>query len=199
MAVALTSLLLRCDGLILFRKPSLSLLNKQICSTRITFAFASPKPKPKVAANLQSVIAMFVIVLRHVRAGTILSQLIAMLLIKLANQDGYAPSAVEILRIIDETLDGLLPDLMAGSRNTYVPTMPALARCTTESRFAWKKKEKSPNTQKRNSQIATMNGDNPFMVARVCVRINTLHRIRSELDVREKRIITHLGNLAFYQ
>ncbi|CAK7353190.1 unnamed protein product [Dovyalis caffra] len=139
-----------------------------------------------------------------------------------ANQDGYAPSAVEVLRIIDETLDAyfqlpipmhpaLLPDLMAGldrclqyyatkaksgcgSRNTYVPTMPALTRCTTESKFAWKKKEKSPNTPKRNSQVATMNGDNPFGVPQVCVRINTLHRIRSELDVLEKRIITHLRN-----
>ncbi|KAI5586365.1 hypothetical protein BDE02_06G208100 [Populus trichocarpa] len=139
-----------------------------------------------------------------------------------ANQEGYAPSAVEVLRIIDETLDAyfqlpipmhpvLLPDLMTGldrclqyyatkaksgcgSRNTYVPTMPALTRCTMESKFAWKKKEKSANTQKRNSQVATMNGDNSFGVPQLCVRINTLHRIRSELDVLEKRIITHLRN-----
>uniref|UniRef100_A0A6M2ELW9 MHD1 domain-containing protein n=1 Tax=Populus davidiana TaxID=266767 RepID=A0A6M2ELW9_9ROSI len=139
-----------------------------------------------------------------------------------ANQEGYAPSAVEVLRIIDETLDAyfqlpipmhpvLLPDLMTGldrclqyyatkaksgcgSRNTYVPTMPALTRCTMESKFAWKKKEKSANSQKRNSQVATMNGDNSFGVPQLCVRINTLHRIRSELDVLEKRIITHLRN-----
>ncbi|KAF2283004.1 hypothetical protein GH714_043649 [Hevea brasiliensis] len=96
-----------------------------------------------------------------------------------ANQEGFAPSAVEVLRIIDETLDAyfqlpipmhpaLLPDLMSGldrclqyyaskaksgcgSRNTYVPTMPALTRCTTGSKF-------------------------------------------QELDVLEKRIITHLRN-----
>ncbi|KAJ6745623.1 PROTEIN UNC-13-like protein [Salix koriyanagi] len=139
-----------------------------------------------------------------------------------ANQEGYAPSAVEVLRIVDETLDAyfqlpilmhpaLLPDLMTGldkclqyyatkaksgcgSRNTYVPTMPALTRCTMESKFAWKKKEKSANTQKRNSQVATMNGDSSFGVPQFCVRINTLHRIRSELDVLEKRIITHLRN-----
>jgi len=72
--------------------------------------------------------------------------------------------------------------------------MPALTRCTMESKFAWKKKEKSANTQKRNSQVATMNGDNSFGVPQLCVRINTLHRIRSELDVLEKRIITHLRN-----
>ncbi|KAL9338940.1 hypothetical protein Peur_067955 [Populus x canadensis] len=139
-----------------------------------------------------------------------------------ANQEGYAPSAVEVLRIIDETLDAyfqlpipmhpaLLPDLMAGldrclqyyatkaksgcgSRNTYVPNMPALTRCTAGSKFAWKKKDKLPNTRKRNSQVVTMNGDNSFGVPQLCVRINTLHRIRSELDVLEKRIITHLRN-----
>ncbi|MBA0622419.1 hypothetical protein Godav_007964, partial [Gossypium davidsonii] len=110
-----------------------------------------------------------------------------------ANQEGYAPSAVEILRIIDETLDAffqlpipthpaLLPDLMAGldkclqyyvmkaksgcgTRNTYIPTMPALTRCEIGSKFQG-----------------------------LCVRINTFHRIRSEMDVLEKRIITHLRN-----
>ncbi|XVF48551.1 hypothetical protein PTKIN_Ptkin03bG0199500 [Pterospermum kingtungense] len=141
-----------------------------------------------------------------------------------ANQEGYAPSAVELLRIIDETLDAffqlpipahpaLLPDLMSGldkchqyyvikaksgcgSRNTFIPTMPALTRCETASKFqgVWKKKEKSQNSQKRNSQVATMNGDNSFGIPQLCVRINTLHRIRSEVDVLEKRIITHLRN-----
>ncbi|XWS70317.1 hypothetical protein CRYUN_Cryun03dG0037600 [Craigia yunnanensis] len=141
-----------------------------------------------------------------------------------ANQEGYVPSAVEILRIIDETLDAffqlpiqthpaLLPDLMAGldkclqyyvvkaksgcgSCNTYIPTMPALTRCETGSKFqgVWRKKEKSQNSQKRNSQVARMNGDNSFGIPQLCVRINTLHRIRSEMDVLEKRIITHLRN-----
>ncbi|XWS72533.1 hypothetical protein CRYUN_Cryun02cG0048100 [Craigia yunnanensis] len=140
------------------------------------------------------------------------------------NQEGYAPSAVEILRIIDETLEAffqlpipthpaLLPDLMAGldkclqyyvikaksgcgSRNTYIPTMPALTRCETGSKFqgVWRKKEKSQNSQKKNSQVATMNGDKSFGIPQLCVRINTLHRIRSEMDVLEKRIITHLRN-----
>ncbi|XP_057478362.1 LOW QUALITY PROTEIN: protein unc-13 homolog [Actinidia eriantha] len=140
------------------------------------------------------------------------------------NQEGYAPSAVEVLRIIDETLDAyfqlpilmhpaLLPDLMAGldrclqyyitkaksgcgSRNTFVPTMPALTRCTIGTKFqgVWKKKEKTLNTQRRNSQVATMNGDNSFGIPQLCVRINTLHQIRTELEVVEKRIITHLRN-----
>lgn len=141
-----------------------------------------------------------------------------------ANQEGFAPSAVEVLRIIDETLDAffqlpipthpaLLPDLMAGldrclqyyitkaksgcgSRNTYIPTMPALTRCTTGTKLqgVWKKKDKSLTTQRRNSQVATMNGDNSFGVPQLCVRINTLQRIRTEMDVLEKRIITLLRN-----
>nr|KJB82891.1 hypothetical protein B456_013G219200 [Gossypium raimondii] len=126
-----------------------------------------------------------------------------------ASQEGHAPSAVKILRIIDETLDAffqlpipthptLLPDLIVGldkclqyyviktkpgcSRNTYIPTMPALTRCEIGSKFqgVWKKKEKSQNPQNRNSQL--------------CVHINTLHCIQSEMDVLEKRIITHLRN-----
>ncbi|OIT36451.1 PREDICTED: uncharacterized protein LOC109242034 [Nicotiana attenuata] len=137
-----------------------------------------------------------------------------------ANEGGFAPSAVEVLRIIDETLDAffhlpipmhpaLLPDLMSGldrclqyyvskaksgcgSRNTYVPTMPALTRCTTATKL-WKKKDKTLNT-KRNSQVATMNGDNSSGVLQLCVRINTFHRIRTELEVLEKRIIILLRN-----
>lgn len=137
-----------------------------------------------------------------------------------ANEGGFAPSGVEVLRIIDETLDAffqlpipmhpaLLPDLMGGldrclqyyvskaksgcgSRNTYVPSMPALTRCTIATKL-WKKKDKTLNT-KRNSQVATMNGDNSFGVLQLCARINTFHRIRTELEVLEKRIITLLRN-----
>ncbi|KAL2453691.1 Protein of unknown function (DUF810) [Abeliophyllum distichum] len=139
-----------------------------------------------------------------------------------ANQEGCAPSAIEVLRLVDETLDAyfqlpiplhpaLLPDLMTGldkclqfyvtkaksgcgSRNTYIPTMPALTRCTVGTKFQWKKKEKAVNSQRRNPQVATMNGDSSFGVPQVCVRINALQKIRIELEVIEKRIITLLRN-----
>nr|DAD44644.1 TPA_asm: hypothetical protein HUJ06_002873 [Nelumbo nucifera] len=139
-----------------------------------------------------------------------------------ANKERFAPSSIEILRIIDEILDAffqlpipmhpaLLPDLMAGldrclqhyvsktksgwTRNTFIPTMPALTRCTTGSKFqgVWKKKEKSQGTQKRKSQVGTMNGDS-FGVPQLCVRMNTLQHIRTELEVLEKRIVTYLRN-----
>lgn len=138
-----------------------------------------------------------------------------------ANEEGFAASAVEVLRIIDENLDAffllpipmhpaLLPDLVTGldrclqyyvtkaksgcgSRNTYVPTMPPLTRCTTETKF-FKKKEKPVNPHRRNSQVATMNGDASFGVPQLCTRINTFQRIRIELEVLEKRMITLLRN-----
>ncbi|KAM7259828.1 hypothetical protein ACFE04_015569 [Oxalis oulophora] len=139
------------------------------------------------------------------------------------NEDECASSAIELLHVIDETLDAyfqlpipmhplLLPDLMTGLdkclqyyatktksgcglRNTYVPAMPALTRCDTQSKF-FKKKEKPVNSQqKRNSQVATTNGNNTsFGVPQLCVRINTLHKIKSECESLEKRIITHLRN-----
>ena len=86
--------------------------------------------------------------------------------------------------------------LYSGSRSTFVPTMPGLTRCTIGSKFQGfgKKKEKSPNPPKRNAQVATVNGDNSSGLQQLCVRINTLQWIRSELEVVEKRIITHLRN-----
>jgi hypothetical protein len=143
-----------------------------------------------------------------------------------ANEEGFATSAIDVFRSMDEILEAffglpipmhpaMLPDLMAGldrclqyyiikaksgcgSRNTYVPTMPALTRCTTNTKFqgVWKKKEKSQlTTQRKNSQVSTANGEtNSFGVPQLCVRINTLQRIRAEIEQLEKRIVTHLRN-----
>ncbi|KAL4560306.1 hypothetical protein LXL04_032456 [Taraxacum kok-saghyz] len=143
-----------------------------------------------------------------------------------ANQEGYAPSAVEVLRILDETLDAffnlpipmhpaLLPDLIlgldrclqyyttkvksgCGSRNTFIPAMPALTRCTTETKFhgVFKKKEKPTTTlHRRNSQVSTTTTTpDTFAVPQLCVRINTLQKLRTELETIEKRIITLLRN-----
>lgn len=62
------------------------------------------------------------------------------------------------------------------------------------TKFQWKKKEKTVTSQKRNPQVATVNGDTSFGVSQICVRINSLHKLRSELEVLEKRIITLLRN-----
>uniref|UniRef100_A0A5B7ADV5 MHD1 domain-containing protein n=1 Tax=Davidia involucrata TaxID=16924 RepID=A0A5B7ADV5_DAVIN len=141
-----------------------------------------------------------------------------------ANKEQFAPSAVEVLRIMDETLEAffllpipmlpvLLSDLMSGldrciqhyilkaksgcgSRSTFVPTMPALTRCTTGSKFrgVFKKKDRSHIAHRRKPQVGTINGDNSSGIPQLCVRINTLQHIRTELGVLEKRTITHLRN-----
>ncbi|XP_043697608.1 protein unc-13 homolog, partial [Telopea speciosissima] len=139
------------------------------------------------------------------------------------NKERIAPSAVDVLRTTNENLDGffqlpipghsdLLPDLMTGldrglqhyitkaktgcgTRNTFVPSMPALTRCTIGSKKS-KKKDKSQGTQRKKSQVGTMNGDSSFGIPQLCVRINTLLHIWAELDVLENRIVTHLRNCA---
>ncbi|KAL8480667.1 hypothetical protein ACS0TY_027275 [Phlomoides rotata] len=60
-------------------------------------------------------------------------------------------------------------------------------------KFQWKE-EKTVTSQRRNPQVATVNGDSSFGVQQVRVRINSLHKLRSELEVLEKRIITLLRN-----
>ncbi|KAJ4951979.1 hypothetical protein NE237_028811 [Protea cynaroides] len=139
------------------------------------------------------------------------------------NKERIAPSVVEVLRTMDETLDGffqlpvplhpvLLPDLITGldrclqhyitkaksgcgTRNTYAPTMPALTRCTIGPKKS-KKKEKSQGIQRRKSQVGTMNGDDSFGIPQLCVRINTLLHIQAVLDALENRIVVHLRNCA---
>ncbi|KAH0671233.1 hypothetical protein KY285_023532 [Solanum tuberosum] len=138
-----------------------------------------------------------------------------------ANKERVAPSGVEVLRSIDETFEAffllpipmhpaLLPELKngldrclqnyilkaisgCGSRSTFVPTMPALTRCSTGSKFrVFRKKERPPMVSYRKSQSGTTNGDDSFSIPQLCVRINTLHSIRKELDVLEKRTISQL-------
>ncbi|CAI9759005.1 unnamed protein product [Fraxinus pennsylvanica] len=141
-----------------------------------------------------------------------------------SNTGHFAPSAVEVLRIIDETLEAffllpipmhpvLLPELVSGldnclhsyiikaksgcgSRSTFIPNLPALSRCTTGSKL-FKKKDSSYMGSLKKSQVRTTSGDGSFTIAQLCVRINTLYNIRKELDVLEKRAISNLRNSGF--
>ncbi|XP_068636410.1 protein unc-13 homolog isoform X1 [Aristolochia californica] len=142
-----------------------------------------------------------------------------------AHKENFAPSCVEVLRLIDETLNAffqlpipmhqaLLPDLVTGldrglqhyifkaksgcgTRNSYIPTLPALTRCTTGSKFqgVFKKKEKLPNSQKRKSQVGSLNGDDSFGIPQLCVRINTLYHIRTQVDSLEKKMVNCVRDL----
>ncbi|XP_020099019.1 uncharacterized protein LOC109717584 [Ananas comosus] len=140
-----------------------------------------------------------------------------------ANRESCAPSAVEVLRIIDETLDAffqlpipmhpaLLPDLIigldrslqhyaskaksgCGTRNTFIPALPALTRCEVGSKLFRKKEKPHHNVPKRRSQVGSTNGNASLGLPQLCVRMNTLHHIRTELDNLEKKIITCLRNV----
>ncbi|KAL4374766.1 hypothetical protein HN51_008594 [Arachis hypogaea] len=140
-----------------------------------------------------------------------------------ANKEGLAPSAVEVLRVVDDTLEAffllpismhavLVPELMSGldkslqqyilkakagcgDRNTFAPTLPPLTRCSTGSKFhgVFRKKEKLQSAQRRKAQVGATR-DNSFDTPQLCVRINTMQRVRLELVVLEKRILANLSS-----
>ncbi|OEL38847.1 hypothetical protein BAE44_0000134 [Dichanthelium oligosanthes] len=140
-----------------------------------------------------------------------------------ANRENFAPSSVEMLRVIGETLDAffelpipmhpaLLPDLTAGldrslqlyvskaksgcgTRNTFMPQLPPLTRCEVGSKLLFKKKEKPQNLQVRVSQNGATNGNDPLGLPQLCVRLNTLQYVRGELENLEKKIKTCLRNV----
>ncbi|PKA65337.1 hypothetical protein AXF42_Ash005670 [Apostasia shenzhenica] len=139
-----------------------------------------------------------------------------------ANKDSLAPSAVEALQLVGDTIDAffqlpipvhpaLLPDLTigidkilqhyavkaragCGTRNTFIPALPALTRVEIGSKL-FKKKDKVQNLQRRKSQVGTMNGEGSFGLLQLCVRMNTLHHFRIEVDDLEKKLKTCLRNV----
>ena len=82
----------------------------------------------------------------------------------------------------------------SGTRNTFIPALPALTRCTVETTM-WKKREKPQNPQRRSQPgKMMMNGEDSSGLGRLCVRMNTLHHIRSEVETLGKKAITRLRN-----
>ncbi|RWW47645.1 hypothetical protein BHE74_00046333 [Ensete ventricosum] len=93
----------------------------------------------------------------------------------------------------------LLPTAFClGTRGSFVPPFPALTRCDIGSKL-WKKKEKLQNLPKRGSQVGSTNGDISFGLPPLCVRMNSLHYIWTELENLEKKIKTCLRNLESVQ
>ncbi|XP_076942449.1 protein unc-13 homolog [Bidens hawaiensis] len=142
-----------------------------------------------------------------------------------ANRERFAPSAVEVLRTIDETLEAffllpipmhpdLLPELMSsldtclrdyilkaksgsGSRSSFLPILPPLTRCKGGSKLngVFKKKDRSQTLQRRKSQLNTIDDNDPYDIPQLCVRVNTFHHIRKDLESLEKRTIAHLKSI----
>lgn len=95
---------------------------------------------------------------------------------------------------IRNLLASLIVTLIVGTRNTFIPALPALTRCETSSGL-FKKKDKSQNLQKRRAQVGTTNGEGSYGLPQLCVRMNTLYHIRAELENLEKKIKTCLRNV----
>ncbi|XAR67041.1 hypothetical protein NMG60_11013454 [Bertholletia excelsa] len=141
------------------------------------------------------------------------------------NKELVAPSALEVLQVIGETLNAffllpvsthpdLLPNLISGldhglqqyilkaisgcgDRNAFIPKLPALTRCSSRSRKSgvlWKKdKSLSLPFHRKKSQVGT-NGDNSLDIQQLFLRINTLQRVRAEIEVLRQKIIDLLSN-----
>ncbi|KAJ0644252.1 putative protein unc-13, mammalian uncoordinated 13, domain 2 [Helianthus annuus] len=142
-----------------------------------------------------------------------------------ANRERFAPSAVEVLRTIDETLEAffllpipmhpdLLPELMSsldtclrdyilkakagcGSRSSFLPILPPLTRCKGGSKLngVFKKRDRSQMLQRRKSQLNTIDDNDPYDIPQLCVRANTFHHIRKDLEQLEKRTVAHLKSI----
>ncbi|ESQ50368.1 hypothetical protein EUTSA_v10001900mg [Eutrema salsugineum] len=136
-----------------------------------------------------------------------------------SNKLGIAPSSVDVLRMIDETLEAffllpilmhpvLLPELTSGldkcmqhyvskaksscgSRNTFLPALPALTRCTVGSRLhgVFKKKEK-PMVASHHRRKSQSNDSGEIL--QFCCRINTLHYIRTEMESSGRKTLNRL-------
>uniref|UniRef100_A0A0D9X7J4 MHD1 domain-containing protein n=1 Tax=Leersia perrieri TaxID=77586 RepID=A0A0D9X7J4_9ORYZ len=138
-----------------------------------------------------------------------------------ANGEYLAPSSVKMMHIIDETFEAFfqLPitthctlhsDLTTavdrnllyyvstsktgcGTQSALIPQLPHLTRCDVGSKL-FKKKEKSQVLMKRGSQVgSTTNGASD--IPELCVRINTLYYVHTELENLKKKIKTYFQDI----
>ncbi|XP_006659374.2 protein unc-13 homolog [Oryza brachyantha] len=138
-----------------------------------------------------------------------------------SNGENFAPSSVKMMQIIEETFQAFfqLPITMhstlhsdlttgldrnllyyvsksktaCGTQSTLIPQLPHLTRCDVGSKL-FKKKEKPQVLMKRGSQVgSTTNGLSD--IPELCVRINTLYYVQTELQSLEKKIKTYFQNI----
>uniref|UniRef100_A0A8R7Q427 MHD1 domain-containing protein n=2 Tax=Triticum urartu TaxID=4572 RepID=A0A8R7Q427_TRIUA len=139
-----------------------------------------------------------------------------------ANRQSFAPSSMEMLRMVDEILDAffqlpismhstLISDLTAGldgilqyyvskakachgTESTATPQLPHLTRCDVGSKL-FKKKEKPHALLNRGSQVGSSTGKSEGCdLSELCVQINTFHYIRTEVENLKKKAKKCLRN-----
>ncbi|KAG6545371.1 hypothetical protein Mapa_013220 [Marchantia paleacea] len=135
-----------------------------------------------------------------------------------ATREGYAPSAVEVLRMIEETMEAFFalpisqdPQYVeqlvsgvesavrlycektisaCGKKERYVPSLPSLTRYNASAfmqKGGWR-----AGLHLQKSKIASHVGSNSnerhSELENICVRINTLYHLGTELQYMEKRL-----------
>lgn len=134
-----------------------------------------------------------------------------------SNKDNYAPSAVEVLRIVEESLDtffampseqypDLLQELVAGldkglqryvtqtvnscgTKDVHIPPMPPLTRCKVNKSWLGSHKSKGKSGVQRNPRKSSLStGGDAYSLPYKCVRINTLEHINTQLQSLEKKV-----------
>ncbi|CAD5166827.1 unnamed protein product [Musa acuminata subsp. malaccensis] len=83
-----------------------------------------------------------------------------------------------------------------GTQSSFIPPLPALTRCEIGSKPR-KEKEKLQDMPERKSQVGSTNGDGCYGLSQlcICIRVNSLNYIWTELENLEKKIITCSRNV----
>lgn len=147
-----------------------------------------------------------------------------------SKSEPYAHSAEEIIRLSKETIESffeipinvsenlvydlteglerLLGDYITfiascGSKQSYLPTLPPLTRCSQDSKFLklWKKAACSVGTEHDPNQNTVDEGENHHPrpstsrgTQRLYIRLNTLHYLIKQLHPLDKTLKSRLGN-----
>ncbi|BBN09485.1 hypothetical protein MPTK1_4g20090 [Marchantia polymorpha subsp. ruderalis] len=134
-------------------------------------------------------------------------------------REGYAPSAVEVLRMMEETMDAFFalpisqdPQYVeqlvsgvesavqlycektisaCGKKERYVPSLPSLTRYNASAftqKGGWRAGLHLPPKSKIASQVGVNSNERLSELENICVRINTLYHLGTELQYMEKRL-----------
>lgn len=79
---------------------------------------------------------------------------------------------------------------IAGTKEDHIPPMPPLTRCKVQKSWRGSKSKAKVEVQRnqQNRRSLTSSGDLTFSLPYMCVRINTLEHINSQLQFLDKRI-----------
>ncbi|XP_068663994.1 protein unc-13 homolog [Aristolochia californica] len=111
-----------------------------------------------------------------------------------------AGAGIDMIQDLADGLENLLQDYITfvascGSKQNYMPTLPALTRCNQDSRIIklWRKASPCRVGVERTTQSASNHGHNPRPstsrgTQRLYIRLNTLHYLQAHIHSLDKSI-----------